>query len=195
MTPKVITAVTTEPVTLAEARLQIKADSDTTEDTLITAWITAAREAAEHYAGRALAPQTLEMPLDAFPVDTISLEMPPVASITHIKYTDVDGVEQTVDSADYALSTYGASREVSLTYDSEWPDTRDIRDAVRVRYLTGYAATGAGAGFAVCPKAAKAAILLMVAWLNENRGDSIQPDDIQPPAAKSLLNTIKIYGF
>lgn len=195
MSFKVITAVTVEPVSLAEARLQIKADSDTTEDALITAWITAAREAAEHHTGLALAPQTLELALNAFPADTVTLEMPPVASVTHIKYTDTAGAEQTVDSADYALSPYGASREVSLTYDSEWPDTRDIRDAVRVRYVTGYGAPSAGAGFAACPKAAKAAILLMVAWLNENRGDAIQPDDIQPPAAKALLNTVKLWGF
>jgi hypothetical protein len=46
---KVITAVATEPVTLAEARLQCKVDADdTTHDAVLTALITAAREFAEH---------------------------------------------------------------------------------------------------------------------------------------------------
>jgi hypothetical protein len=64
---KVVTAVSTEPVLLAEARLQIKAEQRTSEDTLITAWITAARELAEQYTGRALAPVALEAALDCFP--------------------------------------------------------------------------------------------------------------------------------
>jgi hypothetical protein len=40
----------------------------------------------------------------------------------------------------------------------------------------------------------KAAILLMVAWMHEHRGDEMAPDDIQPPAAKALLNSVKIWG-
>jgi uncharacterized phiE125 gp8 family phage protein len=200
MTYKVTTAVTVEPVTLAEARLQCKltADDSTSEDTLITAWITAMREVAEHYTGRALAPQTLTMALDEFPEyenDVIALDMPPVASITSIKYTDTAGMEQTISASAYSLSTYGDSRRVAPTYGNYWPTTQDIPDAVRILYVTGYGAPSAGAGFAACPKAAKQAILLMVAWLHANRGDSIQPDDIQPPAAKSLLNTIKAWGF
>lgn len=188
MAHKVITAASVEPVSLAEARLHIKADDDTTEDALISVWITAAREAAEHYTGRALAPQTLEMALDCFPEyedDEILLAMPPVASITSVKYTDTAGVEQTIAGSAYALSLYGESRRLAPTFGNYWPSTQDIPDAVRIRYVTGYES---------CPKAAKAAILLMVAWLNENRGDTIQPDDIQPPAAKSLLGTLKIYG-
>lgn len=185
---KVITAVATEPVTLAEARLQIKADSDVSEDSLITAWITAAREVAEHYTGRALAPQTLEMVLDEFPSGgngLIELAMPPVATITSVKYTDTAGVEQTVAATDYALSLYGDSRRLTLAYGKSWPTTQGIPDAVRIRYVTGYT---------TAPKAVKAAILLMVAWLNENRGDEINPDDIQPPSAKALLGTVKIWS-
>lgn len=192
---KVITAVATEPVSLAEARLHIKADSDTSEDTLISAWITAAREIAEHYTGRAMAQQTLEAVLDAFPCEEyIDLPRPPVASVTSIKYDDEDGTEQTLSTDDYSLSTYAESRRINLAADAEWPATEDAADSVRIRFVTGYAAVGAGAGFAACPKAVKSAILLMVAWMNENRGSEMNPDDIQPPAAKSLLKTVKLRG-
>lgn len=195
---KVITAVATEPVTLAEARVQLRltADDPTTEDALITANITAARETAEHYTGRALAGQTLEAVADEFPADgeVFELPRPPVATITSIKYTDENGAEQTVAGASYALSTYGDSRTVALTYDSEWPATQGINNAVRIRFVTGYAAAGAGAGFVAAPKAAKAAILLMIAWLHEHRGDEMDPNDIQPPAAKALLGTVKLWA-
>ena len=57
MSYRVITAVAIEPVTLAEARLQLRMTVDDTaaDDPLINVLITAAREFAEHYTGRALA--------------------------------------------------------------------------------------------------------------------------------------------
>jgi uncharacterized phiE125 gp8 family phage protein len=195
---KVVTAVTTEPVTLAEARLQLHltASDSTAEDSLITMWISASREVAEHYTGWALAPQTLEAAADAFPAcgESFVLPMPPVASITHIKYTDEDGAEQTLSSGTYALNTYGDSRIVALTYDSEWPDTRCEPNAVRIRYATGYGTAVAEATPFPHKKAVRSAILLMVAWMNEHRGDEMNPDDIQPPAAKALLGTLKLWA-
>lgn len=186
MTYKVVTPVATEPVSLAEARLQLRmtADDTTADDALIEALITAAREFAEHYTGRALAPQTLEMALDEFPADGIDLDMPPVATITSVKYTDTAGVEQTVSSADYSLSLYGDSRRLSLAYGAEWPDTQDIADAVRIRYVTGYT---------TIPKAVKAAILLDV----ELRYNKLTPNDqdAYEKARDALLGTVKIWGW
>lgn len=189
---KVITPATVEPVTLQEAKLHCKIITDVldvaeyAEDSLITAWIASARAVAEHYTGRSLAAQTLEMALHCFPEAGFDLDAPPVTSVTSIKYTDVNGAEQTVSPSLYTLSSYGDARRVELTYDSEWPDTRDQPEAVRVRYVTGYATT---------PPAVKAALQLMVGWFNEHRGSEMDPNDIQPPAAKALLNTVKIWGF
>lgn len=182
---KVITDVTTEPVTLAEARLHLKLleSNETTEDSLITAWITAAREKAEQYTGRALAPKTLEMAFDEFPAYSFDLDMSPVSSVTSIKYTDNDGVEQTVDSGDYALSTYGLENIIAPAYDFTWPTARAQRDAVRVRYATGYSTV---------PKSVKSALLLMIAWLFEHRGEESAPHEIQPAAARALLDSIRI---
>lgn len=189
---KVVTPVAAEPITLQEAKLHCKIITDLqdvepyAEDSLISAWITAARTVAEHYTGRSLAPQTLEMVLPAFPVAGFDLDAPPVASVTSIKYTDVLGVEQTVSTSLYKLNAYGSARRVELTYGSTWPTTRDEPEAVRVRYVAGYAPT---------PPAVKAALKLMVGWFNEHRGSEMDPDNIQPPAAKSLLNTVKSWGF
>ena len=191
MSFKVVTPVETEPVTLAEARLHLKVyDDDAAEDALITAWITAAREMAEQFTGRALATQTLELALDEFPdaddcSSVIQLPMPPVASITSVKYTDLAGAEQTLAGSAYALSLYGDSRRLAPTYGNYWPSTQDVPDAVRVRFVAGY--TNA-------PKAVKAAILLMVGWLEQNRGEGMSTDDIQPQAAKALLGSVKIWS-
>lgn len=189
---KVITPATAEPVSLQEAKLQCKIITDITdvaefaEDSLIQAWIATARAVAEHYTGRALATQTLEMAFPAFPGDCFDLDMPPVQSVTSIKYTDLNGVEQTVSPSLYLVSSYGTARRVALTYGSEWPSTRDEPEAVRVRYVTGYSPA---------PAAVNAAIKLMVGWFNEHRGSEMDPDDIQPPAAKALLNTVKVWGW
>lgn len=195
---KVITAVTTEPVTTAEAKLHLRVDGDDDDD-LIAALIIAAREAAEHYTGRALAPQTLEAALHCFPDhegEHIDLPRPPVASITSVKYTDTAGDEQTIDAADYALSAYGESRRIAPTYGNYWPSTQDIPDAVRVRYVTGHGATVSETIPFPHLKAVKSALLLMIGWLYDNRGDDARmgDNDIQPPAAKALLNTVRIWG-
>lgn len=189
---KVITPVATEPVLLAEARLQCKVDADdTSHDTLLTSLCTAAREFAEHYTGRAMAEQTLEGVLDEFPCEEyIDLPMPPVQSITSIKYTDEDGVEQTLSTDDYALSAYGDSRRVSLTYDSEWPDTRCDPNAVRVRFVTGYGVSGGPA----LPKAAKAAMLIHIELESPLNPHTPQEREAMEKARNALLDTIKVYG-
>ena len=112
---KVITAVATEPITRAEAKLHLGLDDMSgshPDDAIIDALITAAREYGEQYTKRALAQQTLEASLDAFPDsddDRIDLPRAPVASITSVKYTDTSGTEQTISGSAYALSTSGMS--------------------------------------------------------------------------------------
>lgn len=179
---KVVTPVATEPVTTAEAKLHCKVDHSD-DDTLIATLITAAREFAEHHTGRAFAAQTLEMALNEFPDDSdedwIDLDLPPVATVSSVKYTDTAGVEQTISSSDYTLSAYGESRRINPAYSVTWPLTQDIPDAVRIRYVTGYTAL---------PKAAKQGLLLVIGHFYEMRGPSTE--DI-PAGALALLNTIK----
>ncbi|NDZ12046.1 hypothetical protein C7T35_15430 [Variovorax sp. WS11] len=190
MAYKVTTAVATEPVTLAEAKLHLRVETaETADDTIITALITVAREFAEHYTGRAFATQTLEMALHCFPDyedDYIDLDLPPVATITSVKYTDTAGVEQTITGSAYALSLYGEARRLAPTYGNYWPTTQDVPDAVRIRYVTGYT---------TLPKAARAGLLLLIGHLYENRQavSTLSLNEI-PMGARSLLDTIKIWS-
>lgn len=189
---KVITAVAAEPVSLAEARLQLKVDADdTSHDTYITnVLIPGAREFAEHYTGLALAPRTLEAAMDEFPAcsDAIVLPMPPVTSITSVKYTDEAGDEQTLDTADYALDAYD-NRTVALTYDSTWPATQCIPNAVRVRFVCGY--DGQAEGDPALPQAVKAAMLLHIE--TESPLNPLTPAERErnEKARDALLDTVK----
>jgi uncharacterized phiE125 gp8 family phage protein len=182
MTYKIVTAVATEPVTLAEARLQCKVDSDdTSHDALFDALITAAREFAEHYTGRAIGEQTLETALDWFPAeDFIDLPMPPVASITSVLYTDTAGDEQTFTG--YTLSPYNA-RRINLTADAEWPQTQECAEAVRIRYVTG----------TVVPKAVKAAMLLHIELESPLNPHTPAERESKERARNALLDTVKVW--
>ncbi len=137
MSLTLITAPSLEPMTLAEAKLHLRVDG-TDEDDLITALIVAARRRAEHLLTRALITQTWELTLDEFPAADIQLPKPGVLSIVSVKYLDSAGVEQTVDSADYALDAATIPGWVLLASGASWPTTYDGANAVRVRFTCGY---------------------------------------------------------
>lgn len=181
---KIITPATAEPVNVEDAKDHLRVDGSD-EDMLITALIPTAREYAEHYTGRALARQTVEQVLPAFPAEEIALDLGPAASVTFIKYTDSNGDEQTLGSDQYLLNTYGSAKTIERAYGVTWPATRGP-NAVRVRYETGYEDA---------PAAAISAILLLVAHLFENRQDvsALKLASI-PMGATELLNTIKGWG-
>ena len=185
---KVISIEDKEPVTLDEAAAHVGMVSTDPGYELLAVRITAAREIAEQYTRRGLVVRTVESAFDRFPCsnnEPIGLEFSPVTSVTSVKYTDANGTEQTLDPAAYTFNTYGDQNEIYLNYGMLWPVTQTIRNAVRVRYVCGYAEP---------PYSVRAAILLMVGWMTENRGETATVNDIQPPAAKAVLETVKRWG-
>lgn len=133
-----IVAPTVEPVTLAEVKSQLGI-TDAGSDTQLTRRITEARKWAEGYMGRSLVPQTHELRLDAFPCSgEIALPLPPVASVSSVKYIAGDSVLTTVDAADYTLDTTPLVPFVRPAYGESWPSPRDESSAVRVQYVAGY---------------------------------------------------------
>jgi uncharacterized phiE125 gp8 family phage protein len=191
---KVITDVDAEPITLAEARLQCKVDADdTSHDAALTALITAAREFAEHYTGRAFAPRTLEAAADKFPCgddDWFDLPLPPVTSVTSVKYTDQAGAEQTISPSAYFLITYGESRRIAPTYANYWPTAQDIPAAVRIRFVCGYGLEGGGPAL---PKAAKQAMLLHIELESPINPHTPQHRESVERSRDALLGTLKIW--
>jgi uncharacterized phiE125 gp8 family phage protein len=164
MSLKLVTAASTYPVTLAEAKLHLRVDS-TDEDTLITALITAATEMCEQATGRALMTQTWLLTLDEFPAE-IELTRVPVQSVTSVTYTDTDGAVQTLSTGSnwrlLDLGDFSFARIVPV-YGYEWPATREQNNVVSVQYVAGYA------NAAAVPQPIKQWVLLMIASMFDNR--------------------------
>lgn len=178
----IISPPVSEPVSIAEAKLQCRVDADlTADDALISALIVAVREQAEQEIGGALMPQTWERTLDAFPDVEIELGMPPVASITSIKYLDAAGVEQTLSGSAYTLDAVTAPGWVLPAAGTDWPDTGDYANAMRVRFVCGYADA------ASVPASIKAWMLLHLAeWYASRESASDKPRTLLPYADRLL---------
>jgi len=134
---------TTYADNIADGSLGAGAPSaNTTTDPTLNMLITAARKVAEKITGRSLITQTLEQVFDKFDPDGMALDTMPVQSITSVKYIDEDGVEQTTSSADYVLDNDTIPSWLLRAYDVDWSDTRDVAQAVVIRFVAGYGAAG-----------------------------------------------------
>lgn len=102
---KLITAPTTEPITLANAKLNLRV-TGTDDDTRITSHIREAREWTEKRIQQSIAASTWEVALDGLVSVTSHIQLPyaPIQSVTSIKYNDIDNVEQTIASGNYLLN-------------------------------------------------------------------------------------------
>jgi uncharacterized phiE125 gp8 family phage protein len=210
---KVLTQPAVEPVTLDEAKLHCRVDS-TSEDSLISSLIQAAREYVERYTRRALVYTTYRYTLDCFPgASTWSafsssepLELPrqPVAEIAaagnysyampRVRYYDADSVQQTLTYAgeDFELdlgSNPPSLRLLPLTY---WPIAEYYRaNAVEIDFVAGYGPTGDAV-----PSALKTALLMLVAHWYENRA-AVAPGfgSEVPLAVESLLKMYQVGDY
>lgn len=160
--PVLVTAPTTSPVSLAEARAHLRVDH-TDEDTIIQTYIDAATAHLDGWAGilgRCLVTQTWRQDLAEFPIGVLRLPFPDVQTVA-VAYTDTNGADQTFTGFDLVDDYLGAG--LVLADGQVWPATDDIQNAVRVTFVCGYGAA------ADVPSALKAAILLHVGTLYENR--------------------------
>ena len=153
----------TEPITLAQAKAHLKLDT-TDDDALVTALISAARARAEWHTGRALITQAWTLWLDTWR-DTIELPLPPLKTVASLTTYGRDNAAHVLDSASYFVDT--ASGRITLNH-GHCPPT-DLRrlNAVAVAFTAGY-----GDAAADVPPPLKEAILELIAFLYENRGEA-----------------------
>lgn len=152
----VVTAPTSEPVTLDEAKRAAKVDY-TEEDSTITAWIKQAREEIEIDASICLMPQTIRVNLDWFPAWSLLIRRYPITAISSITYVDFDGSTQTISSSDYVLDATSFPPRVEPAYGLLWPNARSQPRSVKVTCTAGFASAS------LVPEIAKQAIRLRVA--------------------------------
>ena len=185
MSKKLITAPAVEPVTLAEAKLHCHVDiSD--DDALITSLIVTARNMAEERLGRALISQTWEQIIDAFPSAEIKLPFPNVQSIESVKYV-VSDVQQTLSSTAYSLDSE-AEYESWLFPVTDWPDTDDAANAVRIRFVVGY-----GDAASDVPEPIRQWMLLQIGHFYDQRSAASDRGYSILPYVESLIDPYKVW--
>jgi len=170
MALKLVTPPTVEPLTMADVEAQTRADL-TTESELVEGYISAVRARAEVELRRALLTQTWDLVLDAFPTSTarnpfaaLEINLPPLQSITHIKYLSTDNVLTTLAASEYVVDLDSTPGRVTPAYGKVWPSTLDYPGAVRIRFVAGY-----GDEVMDVPQCIRHWMLMNVATLYENR--------------------------
>lgn len=189
-----------EPLTLAEAKTHLRVDTSD-DDEYVNALIVAARNHVESITRRALITQTWDLYIDDFPGVDNPIELPkaPLQSVTSIIYVDENGDEQTLNASSYIVSTVGVPGRITPEYELDWPVTREIVDAVRIRFVAGYEDSGSSPQDLAdnVPDAIKHAIKLIISHWYENRepvniGNIITP---LPMAIDALLAPYRVYTF
>lgn len=188
-----VTAPSVEPLLLTEAKLHLRVDH-TSDDSLITRLISAARHFAEKRTSRKFITQTWDISFDSF-LSTRNIDVPaaPLQSVTSIKYNDVNSVEQTLDASKYTVDTSGVDEgRIALKTDETWPDTDDEINSVSVRIVAGYGNSGSDV-----PEDILSAMLLMIGHWYENRQEVVVgvSTTMVPLAALALLDSYRITRF
>lgn len=167
MALELITPPAVEPVTLTEAKKQCRVELDfIDEDDFISSLITSAREYCEGFSNRAYLTQTWGLWLDNLPVGAcIRIPLPPLQSVTSIKYYDTANVEAIMAVADYFVDDKSEPGRVSLAYGKSWPSTtlRPV-NGIFIEFVAGY-----GNAPTAVPKKVKQAMLLLIGYWYEHR--------------------------
>lgn len=196
MALRLVTAPAMEPLTLAQALAQLRIDF-ADDDWYVGDLITAVRQHVETTElSSALISQTWELVLDDWPSPSLRLPMPPLQSVTSIKYYDEDGNEATYSSANYLVDGDSWPGRLVLKTGSNWPSVtlREINGVV-IRFVAGY-----GDAPEDVPAPITQAMRLILSDLYENRENSpivqgtVQPIAL-PFAARQLLASYRRRQF
>jgi uncharacterized phiE125 gp8 family phage protein len=129
--------------------------------------------------------------LDSFPSERIiKIPLPPLQSVTSIKYYDPEGTETVFPSDDYEVDTYSKPGRISLGYGKSWPSaTLRPVNGVIIEFKAGY-----GDNSDDVPEKVKQAVKVLIGELYEHR----EVTDVKelkevPFAVKALLGLERIW--
>ena len=183
-----VTAATQDPVTLADVKDHLVVDHSD-DDTYIASLLAAVVAYLEAVQDRTLVTTTYDLKLDRFPTGDGVIELPlaPLASVTSVKYQDVDDVEQTLAASKYTVDSSSTPGRLLPAYDESWPSTREHIHDVTVRFVAGYGDP------ADVPAPHKHEILIRVADLYENREATVTRRHEMNFAAEALFQLNRVY--
>lgn len=197
MTFERITAPSFEPITVAEAKAHCR-ETSSAWDAVFPTIIGAARERAEIELGRGLMLQTWECSVDGFE-EAVRLWPTKVLAIVSVTYIDTEGNAQVLAADQYALDNESVPGWIKPAYGLTWPATRDVMNAVTVRYRVGYVDDAAEATQrSAVPFAIKQWMLVQIATLYENREQLItgtSVSDLPGRVVDGLLDRERTYAI
>jgi uncharacterized phiE125 gp8 family phage protein len=160
-----------EPVSLEEIRAHLDVTRDDQDD-MLTGMIIAAREWVENYTGLILTRREVTEVTPSFcGLRTINAWPLPIAPGTTIRYVDGAGVEQVLTG--FSIIAWTRPASILPSSGTSWPSG----GPVAVTFLAGYADP------ADVPYSLKAAIMLMVGNLYEQRSDQAIGVSVQSTGA------------
>jgi uncharacterized phiE125 gp8 family phage protein len=169
-----------EPVTLGETKSYLRITGTQDDDTL-SGLITAARQSfdgRDAWFRRALLTQTWDYFLPDFPIECdaddwlagIRVPLPPLQSVTTVKYLDPNGALQTLAGSEYVIDTNAQPGRIVPAFGKFWPATQGMPNSVQIRFVAGY-----GTKMADVPIEIRLWLKQAVGFLYENREAPILP--------------------
>jgi uncharacterized phiE125 gp8 family phage protein len=158
-----------EPITLVEAKAQARI-THTTEDSLLSAYVQTAREAAEAFMARGLLTQTWTLVLEEW-ADRIWLPMAaPLQSVSSVEYYATDGVLTTLSTSTYTVDTVSRPGRIVRAPAQTWPALQPDRldGAVVITYVVGWDTASA------IPERIKQGVRMYVTYLDCDRDGLVE---------------------
>jgi len=198
---KVITHATGRLLSLDTCRehlevVPIDGDSDNEthpDDALILGMLDAAVAHAEQFTGLSLMVRTWEAAMDELPAAGFELPRPPFIEL--LSFSAVNDSDGEFDAASYLVDDYGTPEQpVVLRPTTTWPIVVKAPNTVKVRYRSGYQSEeNPDSDAPPLPRSLRAAILLVLGHLYENREDSVEKALASiPNGAEALMRPLRV---
>ena len=179
---QLLSAPALEPVSLAEAKAQLRVDG-TAEDALIDSLIVTSRLHIEAALGLALISQSWRLVLDCWPLSGgVELPVFSVTAVTAVRTLDADGDAALIDSVGYAVDAIGRPARVT-SRSGYWPAPGAPTNGIEIDFDAGY-----GAAAADVPAPIRQALLMLVAhWYEHRDPAAAETRDVRVPGPISDL--------
>lgn len=182
-----------EPLTLDEVMYHCRIDEHSqdvgSEIILLNSLTAAARRYAENDLNRYLITQTLNAYFDEFQE---VFYLPPLQSVTSIKYIDTAGVEQTLASSGYLVDSNSKPARITVSYGNSWPSIRSQNGAVVIQFVAGYGDADD------VPHCIKNWMLMRIKTLYDGRDQLVSHNgelSLSQSFVDGLLDPERVYGY
>ena len=193
---KLKTAPTRKPLTVNQLKKHLCLTDDFTEgDVAIQDYLDASMafvDGPNGVLGHCIINQTWTAVLDKFP-DVFVIDVPPVQSVSEIRYIDVAGSTQIVSSSSYRVSYTGFHHQPALVETvsgANWPTIDDVLGAVEIDVVLGYGATPA-----TVPHNIKQLIRMLSSSMFEEKSTVAETVLNANPVYQDMINNTRIIRF